>query len=211
MLQVISHSLDPITCHTATVFASSTTHQSSRQFAWVALYQQLKFNKMKTALLLRQYMYSIPASPMVLPATRKNPNLGFADCLQLMKIAFDFERGRLKLEGDWKFMVAANKENKAGPFDSLRERVFIDATIYPAVPINLSDCESDGLLFPLEGSANDGLELSSCSGLVCIESGCLTHGPQWNISFYIYDSQFENVEIKFTVPVYVNTQMTTNN
>jgi len=157
---------------------------------------------MKQQILLKEFEYSIPASSMVLAHLKQDQII--AEHLPLMKVAVDFETGLLKLEGDWRFMMASNKHNKASWFACHRERVKIETAIYPALAINLDDPESDGLIFPLEGVIKDGNTLSSCSGLLVFDKtpgGNDLVNYQWEISFYLYDSQFDDCEIKFKLPV----------
>jgi len=160
---------------------------------------------MKEQLLLKQFSYSIPASALVLSGLRKNYFV--AEHLPLMKVAIDFENGNLKLDGDWQFMMASNKHNEASWFTYHRERVKIETVVYPALAINLDDPYSDGLLFLLEGSIKDGKDLGSCSGLLAIDNIRGGNGlirDQWNIGFYLYDAQFNDCEIEFKLPVYIN-------
>jgi hypothetical protein len=157
---------------------------------------------MKHLLLLKRFEYIIPASAFALAFVNKNHAVG--EHLPLMKVNIDFENGNLKLEGDWQFMMASNKHNEPGWFTSHRDRVKIETAIYPALPINLTDHKSDGLVFPLEGSIKDGDCFSSCSGLLVIDNVRGYNGlisDKWNISFYLYDLQFD-CEIKFKLPLY---------
>ena len=152
---------------------------------------------------LKQFNYSIPASCLALAGMKENYIA--AEHLPLMNVAIDFENGVLTLEGDWQFMIASNKHNEASWFGHHRERVKIETDIYPALPIDLDDPESDGLVFPLEGKITNGNHPGSCSGLLVIDNvrrhDGLT-GNQWNISFYLYDAQFDDCEIKFKLPLY---------
>ncbi|MEP7374273.1 MAG: hypothetical protein ABI675_12835 [Chitinophagaceae bacterium] len=158
---------------------------------------------MKKSSLLKQFNYSIPSSALVLTGMKQNHIA--AEHLPLMNVAIDFENGILKLEGDWPFMIASNKHNEASWFGHHRERVKIETTIYPAFAIDLNDPESDGLVFPLEGNIKDGNQPGSCSGLLVIDNVRRNNGligNHWNISFYLYDAQFDDCEIKFKLPLY---------
>jgi hypothetical protein len=128
-----------------------------------------------------------------------------AEHLPLMKVVIDFENGNLKLEGDWLFLMASNKYNEVRCSHNHRERVQIEATIYASAPINLDDTENNALVFPLEGTIKDADYLTACSGLLILDSVPGFHkstGSQWNTSFYLYDLQFDNCEIKFKLPIY---------
>lgn len=167
---------------------------------------------MKQPVLLKQFEYTIPASALALAVVNKNHIV--AEHLPLMKVTIDFENGVLKLQGDWQFMMAANKHNEASCSRYHRERVNIEASVYPELIINLSDPSSDGLVLPVEGSIKDGNFLSSCSGLIVIDN---VRGfnelisSQWSISFYLYDLQFDECEIKFKLPLYQTSCNENNN
>lgn len=158
---------------------------------------------MKQLLHLKQFDYSITVSSMALAKVKDTHRV--AEHLSLMKVNIDFENGILKLEGDWNFMMASNTHNESSWLTCYRERVKIETTIYSDTKINLHDPYCDGLVFPLEGSIKDSKCLGSCAGLLVIDNirgsnGLI--GNQWNISFYLYDAQFADYEIKFKLPVY---------
>ena len=158
---------------------------------------------MKQSILLKQFEYSIPASSFAIAGLGKQ--YAIAGHLPLMKVFIDFEKGKLYLEGDWQFMIAANTHSKPGWSGYHRERVKIETAVYPAMSVNLDDHNSDGLVFPMEGIIQDGSIINSCSGLLVIdnirsESGLIS--KNWNISFYIYDAQFDDCEIKFKLPLF---------
>ncbi len=158
---------------------------------------------MKQPILLTQFEYSIPVSAMALAAIKDNHTI--AEHLPLMKVNIDFENGILKLEGDWNFMMASNMHNESSWFTCHRERVEIETTIYSDMKINLNDPYCDGLVFPMKGSIRDGNCLGSCSGLLVIDNVRGSNGlisNQWNISFYLYDAQFNDCEIKFKLSLY---------
>lgn len=160
-------------------------------------------HKMKSALFLKQFEYAIPPSALALVSLKDNHIV--AQFLQLMHVVFDFEDGIMKLEGNWQFMMSSNKHNEANWFTCHRDRVKIEAAIFPALPINLCDPASDGLVLPIEGNINDGESIGACSGLIVIDNVRGKDGlcsNQWNISFYIYDLQFDYCEISFRIPVY---------
>jgi hypothetical protein len=159
---------------------------------------------MKKPILLKQFKYSIPPSVIALTGVEKN--YAVAEHLPLMKVAIDFENGNLELEGDWHFMMASNKYNEAGGSDYHKGRVQIETAIYASSPINLDDPENHGLVFPLDGTIKDSNYLTACSGLLILDSVPGFHkrtGSQWNISFYIYDLQHDNCEIKFKLPIFM--------
>lgn len=167
---------------------------------------------MKKPILLKQFRYSIPPSVIALAGIKKNHIV--AEHLPLMKVAVDFENGNLKLEGDWHFMMASNKYNEAGWSDYHRGRVQIETAIYASLAIDLNDPENEGLAFSLEGTIKDGNCLGSCSGLLVLDNARGLNGlisDQWNISFYLYDLQFNDCEIKFKLPVYTATDNKNSN
>ena len=103
----------------------------------VCLFHQLKRTCMKKQFLLREFRYSIPSAALVVSATKDNHVV--AEHLPLMSVCFDFEKGEIKLEGDWQFMMATNKHNEANWFTCHRNRVKITADISGVSPINLCD------------------------------------------------------------------------
>ncbi len=158
---------------------------------------------MKQQILLSKFEYNIPASAIALASVKRN--YPAAAHLPLMKVNIDFDKGLLKLEGDWQFMVKSNRHNDGSWAGSQRERVTIKMDIYSDVKINLADASCDGLVFPLEGTIKEGNTLSSCTGLLVIDNVRDTNGHigcQWNISFYFYDLRSDDCEIKFNLPVY---------
>ncbi|MFM9911175.1 MAG: hypothetical protein ACKVOW_17680 [Chitinophagaceae bacterium] len=167
---------------------------------------------MKQALLLKQFNYTIPASALALALVNKNHVV--AEILPLMNVNIDFENGVLNLEGDWQFMIACNKHNEKNWLKYHRERVAIQVAIYADVEINLNNSYMDGLVLALEGSIKDGNCLSSCSGMLVIDNERGNNGllsKEWFISFYLYDLQFEDCEIKFKLPLYQTTINETSN
>jgi hypothetical protein len=131
-----------------------------------------------------------------------------------MKVVLDFENGNLKIEGDWKYMMAAHKTNDAAWVNYNEERILLDAAIYPSFVINLSDEESDGLVFALEGRIKDGDFISYCTGLLMVDSIRNKTGfvePEWNITFHLYDLQVKNCEIIFQLPIYTTSFTNYNN
>lgn len=158
---------------------------------------------MKQQILLKQFEYAITVSSMALATVKDTHRV--AEHLPLMKVNIDFENGILKLEGDWNFMMASNTHNESSWFTCHRERVKIETGIYSDTKIDLHDPYCDGLVFPLEGSIKDGNCLGTCTGLLVIDNIRGSNGlisTQWNISFYLYDAQFDDYEIKFKLPVY---------
>jgi len=159
---------------------------------------------MKKPIFLKQFGYTIPTSAVALIGIKKNHIV--AEHLPLMKVVIDFENGNLKLERDWHFMMVSNKHNEQNCRDYHKGRVQIETAIHASSQINLNDSENDGLVFPLDGTINDGNYLTACSGLLILDSvlnsdKCI--GSQWNISFYLYDLQFDNCEIKFKFPIFI--------
>lgn len=157
---------------------------------------------MDKQLLLKKIEYFIPA-PSLTTAASKVIHIT-PEHMPLMKVVIDFENGVLKLEGDWQFMMASNKHNEVSSYTYHRERVKIETAIYAAFAINLDDPNCDGLVFPVEGSIKDGSYLGACSGLLVLDNARGNNGlvnNHWNISFYLYDLQYDYCEIKFKIPV----------
>ena len=158
---------------------------------------------MKKTQLLKQFEYSIPVNAIALAGSDKH-HIAISH-LPLMKVFIDFEKGELKLEGDWSFMIMANDHNQFTWSRYHRDRVKIETAIYPAFPINLGDHYSDGLVFVMEGSIKEGNTIGACSGLLVIDNNREENGlisNSWAISFYLYDLQADDSEIKFKLPIH---------
>lgn len=158
---------------------------------------------MKAQPLLRQLQYKSTATSLATAGNKNTKQIG--GHLPLVKVNIDFEEGKLLLKGDWQYIVAANKHNADSWYMYHREQVTIHASIFEASPINLNNAENDGLMFPLEGSIKDGSCIGNCSGLLVVDNvrnknGQL--GKQWNVTFYLYDTLYNNCEISFKLPVY---------
>lgn len=129
----------------------------------------------------------------------------FSTHLPLAEIKFDFENGIFILEGDWHFMMAANRHAEQSWFACHRERVKIETSIFPSEVIDLADARNDGLAFALEGTLKDGTYLSNCTGLLILENTKRRNefaGLEWNLIFYLYDAMNNECEIRMKLPVY---------
>lgn len=159
---------------------------------------------MEKQLPLKRIQYSIPSFSLALAGNIRSHLV--TEQLPLMKIQIDFEKGELQMEGDWYFLMKANAYHNESLLTFHRNRVLVKTSVYPALSIDLNDPESDGLIFPLEGTIQDGSCLNGCSGLLVLESTGISNGvirKQWNITCYLYDSHFDESEIKFQLPVYI--------
>ena len=153
--------------------------------------------------ILKQYDYAITASSVVLPEFEKYKKTA-AEKGSLLRVIIDFENGRLRLQGNGPFFTG-NSDRPAG---SRRwENVVIDVDIHPALLIALDDGASDGLCFGLEGRVCHGSRAQPCSGLLFIDAfpDHQALGLRWYITFYLYDDQRADWELRFTLPVYVTT------
>jgi len=124
----------------------------------------------------------------------------------LLTANINFEQGIFRLEGDWHFMMTSNKHVQPEWFNYHTERVDIEANIYPGLTIDLSDDDSDGAVFVLEGNIKDNGNLATCSGLMVLDKmtgNDETMADTWNISLYIYESNNGDCEIAFKIPVTV--------
>lgn len=125
--------------------------------------------------------------------------------MPLVNIKINFEEGIFKLEGDWHFMMASNKHAEQGWLACHKQRVSIDAVVFPNCAIDLSDGNNDGLVFAIDGCIHDGDNRGTCSGLLILDKlngNSKTGGSNWNISFYLYDNANDDCEITFKIPVY---------
>jgi hypothetical protein len=134
--------------------------------------------------------------------------------LPILSVRVNFQIGRLVLEGDWRFLMACNKNALPHWLLSHLGRIRIDANIYPAGAIDLVDLNSDGLLYPVEGVINDGSSINFCSGLIVLdrrETNPAVHAHEWTICFNLYDYEADNSEITFALPVYLAKGRESNN
>lgn len=162
---------------------------------------------------LQQFEFAI-MTPVSVMETIEQKNYNSICHLPLMRVTIDFAKGRLLLDGDWRFMVYANKHAQPEWLSHYKGRVTIDLSLYPAAVIDLSDPFNNGIVLPADGTIHGGNMMNSCSGLVILDrpssskkNGC--HG--WDITFYLYDDRKDECEIKFKLPVYLdNTEGTTN-
>jgi hypothetical protein len=156
---------------------------------------------MKAPVLLKTFNHAVFASAVLTGSAPENsfqPSLLTAD--------INFEEGSFRLEGDWHFMMVSNKHAQPGWFNCHTERINIEASIYPGSSIDLSDDDNDGAVFILEGNIKDSNNFTACSGLLVLDKLTEQHnhaGATWNISFYLYDSNNDDCEIAFKIPVAV--------
>ena len=159
---------------------------------------------MQTENTLANFEYSVvPSKKMV--SFAKTSGYLVAAGLPLLLVKINFKNGKLSLEGDWRFLLASGRNADLYYVTFHSRRIGIEADIYPAGAIDLNDNSNDGLVFPVDGIIKDESSLNSCSGLIVLNkirtaSGISTH--KWDISFYLYDYQVDNCEIKFKLPVY---------
>lgn len=163
----------------------------------------IKRHNMKPVLPLKRYEYSIPAAPFVASALPGKNNKDFPEHRQLLRVVFDFENGRLRLEGDRRFIMATDESNEVDSLPSHKERLSIKATILPSMVINLNDERNNELVFALEVCINDKKLPDYCSGLMIVGKDWNGCEPQWNIALYLYNFHASDCEIKFNLPVFV--------
>jgi hypothetical protein len=162
---------------------------------------------MQNPILLKQFEFSMP--PAAFNLAGNTEDMDVPQHLPVMSVRIDFENGKLMLEGDWQFLVQSNKHNSSKWLMYHSSRVQIQTSIYPETTINLSTTDADGLVFPLEGFLRDENGLAGTSGLLIVDNEKNTKGAMsnwWNISFYLYDYQFDVCEIKYKLPLFVNNE-----
>lgn len=162
---------------------------------------------MQTKNLLHVFEYAvIPSVSLVsLAKTAKHP---VAEHLPLMQVRIDFEDGKLILKGDWHFLMASNRQADPSWFSFHSGRVTIEADIYPTGVIDLDDHNNDGSVFPVQGIVKDGNNFNSCSGLLLLDK---IENHEWSISFFLYDYEVDNCEIKFKLSVYTTSRNANSN
>ena len=159
---------------------------------------------MKTPVLFKTFTYSI-AAPAAMTGWKFVKNLLPVKQASLINVNIDFEQENFRLEGDWQYMMASNKYAEKNWFACHKQRVSIEACIYPGLTIDLSDDNNDGLVFIIEGIIKDNDNNGPCSGLLVLDKIAMrneTTPGKWNISFYLYDSAHDDCEIAFRFPVH---------
>src|SRR5688500_280699 len=110
---------------------------------------------MKTTTLLQRFEFAIMRAASLV-SLYENENYPVADHLPLMRVDIDFAKGRLLLDGDWQFLVAANVHARSEWFSYHKGRVTIDVSFFQSSVIDLSDPFSNGIVLTSEGLINDG-------------------------------------------------------
>jgi len=159
---------------------------------------------MKSPVLLRQLEYKIPVSDKKLvPIPHQHC---VAEHLPLLYLKVDFEESWISVEGDWQYMVLSNRYFKPHWLDYKSGRVKIDMKICQGESVRLNDPYSDGLVFVMKGEIADGNYTSPCSGILVIENirseGHIT--DCWQLTLCICDVQFQECEIRFSIPVFIS-------
>jgi len=158
---------------------------------------------MKTDQLFKTFSYRVV--PSAVAAGRYANQTGPATTPLLVNLAIDFEQEDFALEGDWQYMMELNNHAEKNWFACHRQQVYIRASIFPGIAIDLSDENNDGLVFMIEGTIKDNDSIGSCSGLLVLDKNIHRNKPddnKWNMSFYLYDNGHEDCEIAFRLPVY---------
>lgn len=156
--------------------------------------------------ILRKFEYSIPLSSYSLTGYKSKGSKVYHDHFSLLNLVIDFEEGEMLLEGDWQYMLYANPHRTVSTTASHRGNVVIKAAISADMPLSLSDADTGGFVFPVEGNIKDEFGISACTGMLVFENTSIGQGLQLNrsyISIYLYDWQHEGSEIMFRLPVYV--------
>jgi hypothetical protein len=162
---------------------------------------------------LQQFQFAIMAPTSVVKMGGHKNDCG-ACHLPLLHVNIDFAKGRLLLDGDWRFMVCANKHARPEWLSHYNGRVTIDVSLYPAAAIDLLDPFNNGIVLSADGRINNGNIINSCSGLMILDrlgSFQKNCGHGWDITFYLYDYHLDECEIKFKLPVYLNNANETRN
>ena len=154
----------------------------------------------------------MPAASLV--SLHENENHPIADHLPLMQVDIDFGKGKLLLDGDWQFLVSANVRARSKWFSYHEGRITVELSMFHSSVIDLSDPFNDGLVIVADGLIKDDSSINSCSGMVILDKST-NPGKSgyygWDITFYLYDYQEEKCEIKFKLPLYLNTLNEINN
>ncbi|HJW17376.1 MAG TPA: hypothetical protein VJ499_09650 [Flavisolibacter sp.] len=153
---------------------------------------------------LRQFHYSVSSSAL---AVSDNYIDQQADLRPLLNVVIDFEKGDLKLEGYYSFIMAFNQHYQLHRYRPKAERLNISASMHPACALDLQDPLSNGTVCTIKGIISDEQCVSLCSGLLVIDTIGEKVGlyqEQWNIKLFLYDIQFDNCELQFKLPLFLH-------
>ena len=156
---------------------------------------------MKDKLRLNNFEYSIVPSAMI-PETPVTDDAAFVQQLPLLNVRVDFKKGIFNIEGDWKYMVAANRHAERNWYSFHKGRVKVEALLRRGLVINIDDQTTDGMVFPFKGKITDGNSTGSCSGLLVINNDEKDRNGHSSIVLYLYHYQVDSCEIIFKLPVY---------
>ncbi|HMC87816.1 MAG TPA: hypothetical protein VKI61_19970 [Chitinophagaceae bacterium] len=163
---------------------------------------------MKKQILLKQFTHTILPSAVIAAKELTTGSEHYPNDPLALTVDIDFEKGNVKLEGDWHFMMTCNRDAEPAWFNYHTGKVCIEAGILPSSVINLADEKNDGVVFVLEGNIKDiSNNVNACFGLLVLNK---IAGPDkmksglWHICFYLYDNSNEECEIAFKLPVYVS-------
>ena len=161
---------------------------------------------MNSDIILEQYEFVLMSPEAMVSAADKTKYTAEKQS-PLLRVNIDFQKGKFFLDGDWNFLMAANRYALPHWHAHHKGRVNIDVSLFPSTSINLSDPYANGIILPGEGNIQDGKGLTACSGMVILDKVNIPQNRRsyaWIITFYLYDYQIEECEIKYRLPVYLS-------
>ena len=155
---------------------------------------------MKPQNLLRRFEYSIiqPKSSAYTSSSR------------VLYLDIDFKSSKCYLKADWLSIIGLCCErNRQMPL-AHPGQVEIGMNIFPSGVVNLNDEMNDGLILFVKGAIADGVNTSSCTGmLVFSQSPASQNENSWFLNFYLYEPATGYAEIKFKFPICVDGEVVT--
>lgn len=146
------------------------------------------------AITLSEFEYRLCTS-----TSKKNRPVSFH--LPDMVVNINFEKGYMILEGNWEFLVRSNEHNTGKWFNMHPNRVTVETKFTSATPLKLCEGNAAGMVFPLEGYLNDGLQTAGAEGLLIVNK---EKDSNWHADIFLFDYQFDVCEIHFNIPLYIS-------
>lgn len=161
---------------------------------------------MKQPHLLKRFEYSVPSNFQNTVNGYGGRKSQLRDMhLPQVNVSIDFETKTLLLEGNSGLMVPAVQKPKLKRSARNYGRISVNAAIQSGVSFELADLANDELVYSLDGTINDGESITSCSGLLMLDSEIKmdgTGGREWCLYLYLYDDFNVEREIKLKLAMY---------
>ncbi|RYZ49930.1 MAG: hypothetical protein EOP49_15130 [Sphingobacteriales bacterium] len=159
---------------------------------------------MKQILPLRTIEYNVPSPAESARSLSAGTRIQQEQAANLLHVQIDFQTGQLQLEGNWDFIMGANRQAEQHWLGFHCERVRLTAALFPGEAIDLAGLTT-GAAFAVEGKLFDQDGEVDYSGLLLMDpakENKSTGTKSWNVSLYLYNSESDDCEIKLKWPIY---------